>query len=84
MKNEVMLIVNNKINSVFLNANRLILTKYVDQINQGKTHIEKIKIIEEIWRTEYSAELKRNNKSYWETIHFKNVEDLIIFKLKFG
>jgi hypothetical protein len=37
-----------------------------------------------MWNIEYSAELKRNNKSYWETINFKNVEDLIIFKLKFG
>ena len=84
MKNEIMLVVDNKINPVFLNANRLILTKYHDQINQGKTHHEKIKIIEKLWRIEHKAILKKSNNVCWEAINFKSIEDLTIFKLKYG
>jgi hypothetical protein len=84
MKTNIPIFSNNKINPIFLIANRLILSKFNDQINQKNTPYEKIVILEHLWYREHKAILKKDIKSCWESINFENLEDLIIFKLKFG
>lgn len=83
-KFSIPIIVNDCIIPIFFNANRLILNKYIDQLDQKQDHDDKIKFIEHMWLTEFSAILEKNSGEYWECITFSNLEDLIIFKLKFG
>jgi len=82
MGNSILILANGKINPIFINANRLILSKYSDQISQGKTHSEKIAIIEKLWEKDHRATLKQNEKSHWESINFQSLEDMIFFSLK--
>ena len=81
-KFSIPIIVNDCIIPIFFNANRLILDKYIDQLDQKQDHDDKIKFIEHMWLTEFGAILEKNSSKCWECITFSNLEDLIIFKLK--
>ena len=82
MEDEILILIDGRVNPIFIKANRLILSKYADQISKGKTHLEKIKIIEKMWNKEFKATLKKN--LYWNTINFQSLKDLTLFSLKNG
>lgn len=72
----------NKINPVFIKANRYILSKYKNDFENLNFNL-KIQKLKNSWFNEFDAILVENNNTFYE-ITFNSKVNLLLFTIKWG
>jgi hypothetical protein len=76
-----------EVNPVFVRANGKILNQYKSRFSKQTDLLEKLKLLESLWKKEYKAQLIKNSEIPdipWDSIKFDAQEDMMLFLLKMG